>query len=54
VKKKIVGKDDHAEFPKFGPLLLDFADNNQKGMRHQIRGETQAQQGMTLRKTLLY
>jgi len=31
----------------------DFADNNQEGMKHQMRGATQAQQGMTLRITLI-
>jgi hypothetical protein len=34
----------------------DIADNSQKGMKHQMRGGTQAQQGMTslldLRKTI--
>jgi hypothetical protein len=27
----------------------DFADNSQEGMKHQMRGATQAQLGMTLR-----
>jgi hypothetical protein len=26
----------------------DFADNSQEGMKHQMRGATQTQQGMTL------
>jgi hypothetical protein len=36
------------------PYLIkfdDFADNSQEGMKHQMRGATQAQQGMTLRTT---
>jgi hypothetical protein len=33
--------------------LHDFANNNQEGMKHQMRGATQAQQGMTLQITLL-
>jgi hypothetical protein len=41
-------------FQSLVPLLLDFAENGQKGIRHQIRGECQAQQGFTLRKSLLY
>ncbi len=28
-----------------------FADNSQEGMKHRMRGATQAQQGMTLRMT---
>jgi hypothetical protein len=43
----------HAEFSKFGPLLLDFVDYSQQGIMHQIRGETQGQHGMILRKTLI-
>jgi hypothetical protein len=38
------------------PFLIkfhDFADNSQVGMKHQTRGATQAQQGMTLEITLL-
>jgi hypothetical protein len=38
------------------PYLIkfhDFADNGQEGMKHQMRGATQAQQGMTLRITLM-
>ncbi len=31
----------------------DFADNSQEGMKHQMSGATQAQQGMTLGITLL-
>jgi hypothetical protein len=33
------------------PYLIkfhDFVDNNRKGMKHQMKGVTQAQQGMTL------
>jgi len=32
------------------PYLIkfhDFADNSQEGMKHQMKGTTQAQQGMT-------
>ncbi len=39
------------------PYLIefhDFADNSQEGMKHQMRGATQAQLGMTLHITLLY
>ncbi len=32
----------------------DFADNNQEGMKHQMRGATQAQLGMTLCISLLH
>jgi hypothetical protein len=35
----------------FSPYLIkfhDFADNSQEGMKHQMRGATQAQQVMTL------
>jgi hypothetical protein len=38
------------------PYLIkfhDFADNSQEGMKHQMRGATQAQLGMTLRITLM-
>jgi hypothetical protein len=38
------------------PYLIkfhDFADNSQEGMKHQMKGATQAQQGMTLWITLL-
>ncbi len=38
------------------PYLIkshDFVDNSQEGMKHKMRGETQAQQGMTLRTTLV-
>jgi hypothetical protein len=38
------------------PYLIkfhDFAENSQEEMKHQMRGATQAQQGMTLRITLL-
>jgi hypothetical protein len=38
------------------PYLIkfhDFADNSQEGMKHQMSGATQAQQGMTLQMTLL-
>jgi hypothetical protein len=38
------------------PYLIkfhDFADNSQESMKHQIRGATQAQQGMTLQITLI-
>jgi len=35
---------------KFG----DFADNDQEGMMHQMRGVIQAQQGMTLWITILF
>ncbi len=31
----------------------NFADNSQEGMKHQMRGATQAQQGMTLQITLM-
>jgi hypothetical protein len=31
------------------PYLIKFHDNSQEGMKHQTRGATQAQQGMTLR-----
>ncbi len=37
------------------PYLIEFhyfADNSQEGMKHQMRGATQAQEGMTLRVTL--
>jgi hypothetical protein len=40
----------------FVPYLIkfhDFADNSQEVMKHQMRGATQAQQGMTLRITLM-
>jgi hypothetical protein len=33
------------------PYLLkfhDFADNRQQGMKHEMKGATQAQQGMTM------
>jgi hypothetical protein len=39
------------------PYLIkfdDFADNSQEGRKHQMRGATQGQQGMTLQITLLY
>jgi hypothetical protein len=32
---------------------IDFGDNSQEGMKHQMRAVTQAQQGMTLRITLI-
>jgi hypothetical protein len=32
--KKSCWKGVHAEFSKFGMLLLDFVDNGQKGIRH--------------------
>ncbi len=38
------------------PYLIkfhDFADNSQEGMKHQMRGATRAQQGMTLWITLI-
>jgi hypothetical protein len=38
------------------PYLIkfhDFVDNSQEGMKHQMRGATQAQQGMTLLITLI-
>jgi hypothetical protein len=38
------------------PYLIkfhDFVDNSQEGMKHQMRGATQAQQGMTSRITRL-
>jgi hypothetical protein len=38
------------------PYLIkfdDFADNSQEGMKHQTRGGTQGQQGMTLHITPL-
>jgi len=38
------------------PYLIkfhDFADNGQEGMKHQMRGATQAQQAMTSRITLM-
>jgi hypothetical protein len=38
------------------PYLIkfhDFEDNSQEGMKHQMRGATQAQQGMTLQMTLI-
>jgi hypothetical protein len=38
----------------FIPLFHDLADNSQEGMKHQMRGATQAQQGMTLQITLLF
>jgi hypothetical protein len=37
------------------PYLIkchDFVDNSEEGMKHQMRGATQAQQGMTLQRTL--
>jgi hypothetical protein len=39
------------------PYLIefhDFADNIQEGMKHQIGGATQAQQGMTFQITLIF
>jgi hypothetical protein len=39
------------------PYLIefhDFVDNIQEGMKHQIRGATQAQQGMTFKITLIF
>jgi hypothetical protein len=33
--------------------ISDFADNSQEGMKHQTRGATQAQEGMTLRIALI-
>jgi hypothetical protein len=39
------------------PYLIQFHDsagNSQEGMKHQMRGATQAQQGMTLHITLSY
>jgi hypothetical protein len=39
------------------PYLIkfhDFVDNSQERMKHQMRGATEAQQGMTLGITLLY
>jgi hypothetical protein len=32
----------------------DFVHNSQEGMKHQMRGPTQAQPAMTLRITLLF
>ncbi len=47
----------NAESQYFIPLLMkfhDFADNNsQEGIKHQMRGATQAQQGMTIPITLI-
>jgi hypothetical protein len=37
------------------PYLIkfhDFVENSEEGMKHQMRGATQAQQGMTLQRTL--
>jgi len=45
------------ESQNFIPLFNkfhDLADNSQEGMKRQMRGATQAQQGMTLRITLLF
>jgi len=39
--------------PLFNKKFHYFADNSQKGMKHQMRGATQAQPGMTLGTTLL-
>jgi hypothetical protein len=40
------------------PYLIKFhnfaADNSQEGMKHQMAGATQAQQGMTFRITLIF
>ncbi len=36
------------------PYLIkfhDFENNSEEGMKHQMRGETQAQQGMTFKLT---
>jgi hypothetical protein len=49
----------YAEFQYFIPLFNKLlfnkysADNSQDGMKHQMRGATQAQQGMTLWITLI-
>jgi hypothetical protein len=43
------------EFQCFIPLFnkISFADNSQEGMKHQMRGATQAQQDMALWITLM-
>jgi len=33
---------------------MTFVNNSQEGMKHQMRGATQAQQGMTLLITLMF
>jgi hypothetical protein len=44
-----------AESQYFIPLFNhDFADNSQKGMKHQMGGATQAQQGMTFWITVIF
>jgi hypothetical protein len=54
-EKKSCCTNVFAKFSKFGPLLQDLANCSQEMMmRHQMGGESQAQQGMTSRRTLLF
>jgi hypothetical protein len=47
LKKKSCWKGIDTRFSNFGPLLQDFVDDDNKGVRHQMGDENQAQQGMT-------
>jgi hypothetical protein len=40
VEKNIVGIKIDVIFSKFGPLLQDFANNDHKGIKHQMGGES--------------
>jgi hypothetical protein len=40
VEKEFVGIELIFMFSKFGPLLQDFANNNHKGIRNRMGGES--------------
>ncbi len=52
--KKSCWKRVDSKFSKLDHLLQDFVNNNYNKMRHQMKGENEAQQGMILKKNLLF